>query len=138
MSYLEEGDVDYVWEEKIEPTFDSFVGFIFEDICIQKLKRINKENNLPFKAEKIGRWWNGKDEIDIIALDSKGSFMFCECKWSVRRIGMSVLAELKRKADKFPGVKTRYFCLFSKSGFSKELEDLSRKKKDILLLTYGD
>jgi len=56
MSYLEEGDIDFVWEEKRKSSFDSFIGFIFEDICIQKLKRLNRDNKLPFKAKNIGRW----------------------------------------------------------------------------------
>jgi len=136
MSYLEEGDIDYVWEEKIKPDFDSFVGFIFEDICIQKLKSLNKDNKLPFKARNIGQWWDGREEIDIIALDGKGSFMFCECKWTVRKIGISVLDELQNKANKFPGVTRKYFGFFSKSGFSKGIKDLSEKRKDIVLFDY--
>ena len=136
MSYLEEGDIDYVWEEKIKPDFDSFVGFIFEDICIQKLKSLNKDNKLPFKARNIGQWWDGREEIDIIALDGKGSFMFCECKWTVIKIGISVLDELQNKANKFPGVTRKYFGFFSKSGFSKGIKDLSEKRKDIVLFDY--
>ena len=136
MSYLEEGDIDYVWEEKIRPDFDSFVGFIFEDICIQQLKSLNKDNKLPFKAKNIGQWWDEREEIDIVALDGKGSFMFCECKWTVKKIGISMLDELQNKANKFPGVARKYFGFFSKSGFSKGIKDLSEKRKDILLLDY--
>jgi len=136
MSYLEEGDIDYVWEEKIKPNFDSFVGFIFEDICIQQLKSLNKDNKLPFKAKNIGQWWNGREEIDIVALDGKGSFMFCECKWTAKKIGISMLDELQNKTNKFPGVARKYFGFFSKSGFSKGIKDLSEKRKDILLLDY--
>jgi len=136
MSYLEEGDIDYIWEEKIKPNFDSFVGFIFEDICIQQLKSLNKDNKLPFKAKNIGQWWNGREEIDIVALDGKGSFMFCECKWTAKKIGISMLDELQNKTNKFPGVARKYFGFFSKSGFSKGIKDLSEKRKDILLLDY--
>ncbi|GAG70536.1 unnamed protein product, partial [marine sediment metagenome] len=116
--------------------FDSFVGFIFEDICIQQLKSLNKDNKLPFKAKNIGQWWNGREEIDIVALDGKGSFMFCECKWTAKKIGISMLDELQNKTNKFPGVARKYFGFFSKSGFSKGIKDLSEKRKDILLLDY--
>ncbi|MBL7075150.1 ATP-binding protein [candidate division KSB1 bacterium] len=138
MSYLEEGDIDYVWEEKIKHSLDSFVGFIFEDICIQRLKQLNRDNRLPFKTKNMGRWWNGKDEVDIVALDDEGSFMFCECKWTAKKIGVGLLAELRRKADKFSRVTRRYFVFFSKSGFSNELEDLSRKREDVLLFPFYD
>ncbi|MFQ6084502.1 MAG: ATP-binding protein [Candidatus Aminicenantia bacterium] len=136
MSYLEEGDVDYVWEEKIKRDFNSFVGFIFEDICIRKLKILNKDKRLPFKAKNIGRWWDGKNEIDIIAYNGKDSFMFCECKWAVKKVGISVLEELQNKASNFPRATRKYFGFFSKSGFSKEIKDLSKKRKDIVFFDY--
>lgn len=49
----------------------------------------------------IGRWWDGEDEIDIVALDGEGSYMFCECKWPAKKVGVSVLNELQRKAKSF-------------------------------------
>jgi len=136
MSYLEEGDTDYVWEKKIEPDLNSFVGFIFEDICIQKLKSLNRNNKLPFKAKSIGRWWSGKDEIDIVVHNGRDSFMFCECKWTEKKVGISILKKLQGKTNKFPKARQRYFGFFSKSGFSKGMMELSKKRKDILLFNY--
>jgi len=136
ITYLEEGDIDYVWEAKVTPDFDSFVGVIFEDICTQKIRRLNKDNQLPLKAKDIGRWWDGKDEIDIIALDGRGSYLYCECKWTARKLGRNILTELENKATKFPVAKTKYFGFFSKSGFTKEIKELSGKRKDVLLFDY--
>ena len=133
MSYLEEGDLNYVWEEKIKPTLNSFTGFIFEDICLQRLKNLNRKNMLPFKAGSIGRWWNNKEEIDIVAYDNRQSFIFGECKWKNKKVGLNELYDLERKADIFFDVKQKYFVLFSKSGFSEELKNLSSQRKDILL-----
>ncbi|TET66104.1 MAG: ATP-binding protein [Candidatus Aminicenantes bacterium] len=135
-SYLEEGDVDYVWEEKLKPDFDRFVGSIFEDICTQKIKKLNKDNQLLFKAKSIGRWWNGEDEIDIVAMNDKGSFLFCECKWTGKKVGLSIVSQLQNKAVKFPEGKYKCFGFFSKSGFTKELEELSKKREDIILFDY--
>jgi len=137
LSYLEMGDIDYVWKEKIKPDLDSFVGFIFEDICIQKLRRLNRNNKLPFKAQSLGRWWDRKDEIDIVAFDSKGSFLFCECKWRSKKIGLGTLNELQRKSDKFPDANRKYYGFFSKSGFSKELKEMSKERTNILLIDYS-
>ncbi|MBE0460497.1 MAG: ATP-binding protein [Candidatus Aminicenantes bacterium] len=137
MSYLEEGDIDFVWKEKIKPDFDNFVGFIFEDICIQKLKSLNIVNKLPFKAKSIGRWWDRNHEIDIVAFDDKGSFLFCECKWTAKKIGLNTLDDLRKKAEKFPDAVIKYYGFFSKSGFTKELEELSKERKDILLFNYS-
>ncbi|MFQ6615164.1 MAG: ATP-binding protein [Fidelibacterota bacterium] len=136
VSYLEEGDIDYVWTEKIKVDLGSFIGFIFEDICIQQMKRLNRNGELPFKAKKIGRWWDAKDEIDIVALDDASSYLFCECKWTGRKIGLDVLNQLQHKADRFSGVTRRYFGLWSKSGFTEQLQDVSRKRTDVLLFGF--
>jgi len=133
MSYLEEGDLNYVWQEKIKPSLNSFTGFIFEDICMQRLKSLNRKNMLPFKVERIGRWWNNKEEIDIVAYDNQLSFIFGECKWKNKSVGLSELYDLERKADTFFSAGQKYFALFSKSGFSAELKILSSQRKDILL-----
>lgn len=133
MSYLEEGDLGFVWQEKIKPSLDSFTGFTFEDICLQRLKNLNRKNRLPFKARSIGRWWNNKEEIDIVAYDDQQSFIFGECKWKNKKVGLNELYNLERKADNFFNIKQKYFALFSKSGFSEELKNLSSQRKDILL-----
>jgi len=133
MSYLEEGDINYVWQEKIKPSLDSFTGFTFEDICLQRLKNLNRKNMLPFKTRNIGRWWNNKEEIDIVAYDDQQSFIFSECKWKNKKVGLNELYDLERKADNFFDAKQKYFALFSKSGFSEELKNLSSQRKDILL-----
>jgi AAA+ ATPase superfamily predicted ATPase len=138
MSYLEEGDIDFVWKQKIQPDFKGFVGFIFEDICIQKLKRMNRENKLPFKAERIGRWWDGNGEIDIVALDGKGSFLFCECKWTRRKIGVNILTKLQDKTDTFSKAARKYFGFFSGSGFSEALKNTAREREDVLLFSLRD
>lgn len=136
VSYLEEGDIDYVWEEKLKPDLDRFVGPIFEDICTQQIKKLNKFNQLPFKAKGVGRWWNGRDEIDIIAFSDKGSFLFCECKWAAKKVGVNIVNEIQNKAIKFPEAKDKYFGFFSRSGFTEELESLAKKREDIKLFDY--
>ncbi|PIW11695.1 MAG: hypothetical protein COZ07_06950 [Candidatus Infernicultor aquiphilus] len=133
MSYLEEGDFNYVWQEKIKPSLDSFTGFVFEDICLQRIKNLNRKNMLPFKASNIGRWWNNEEEIDIVAYDEKQSFIFGECKWRNKKVGLNELNELERKANNFFYAGQKYFILFSKSGFNEKLNNLSKQRKDILL-----
>jgi len=43
---------------------------------------------LPFKARSIGRWWNNKEEIDIVAYNDKQFFIFGECKWKNKNVGL--------------------------------------------------
>jgi len=42
---------------------------------------------------------------------------------------------LERKAERFSGVRERYFGLFSCSGFSEGLRDMAKSRGDILLFS---
>ncbi len=133
LSYLEEGEIDFVWSHKIKSDINAYIGFVFEDICIQRLKKMNRQAQLAFKAKKIGRWWDNQNEIDIVAYDEKNSFLFCECKWRRKKVGKSVLMDLQNKSKKFPQAKEKYFGFFSKSGFTSELTNISKEHKNIIL-----
>lgn len=135
-SYLEEGDIEYVWREKIEPDLETFVGPIFEQICLQTLKRLNRANQLPFKAARIGRWWDGTSEIDVLAYNERGAYLLCECKWSTRPVGLNVLRDLEAQSAAFTKSSQRYFGLFSRSGFQPELHAVARQRQDVFLFEY--
>lgn len=83
---IEQGLVDEVIEKKIKPFINNFIGTVYEEICIDYLKILNKNKALPFIFEKIGKWWGNnpykkcEEEIDIIALD-EDNIIFGECKW---------------------------------------------------------
>lgn len=136
-SFLEENDAQYVWEEKIKPSIDSFAGPVFESICLEALKNLNRENQLPFKAARMGRWWEGAEEIDIVALDDQGTFLFCECKWSRKMMTTRVLNDLIRKTEGFQGADKKYYGLFSRAGFRKELKERALDRGDVLLLDFS-
>lgn len=147
LSYLEEGDIEYVWQHKILPGLDSFIGPVFEQICIQVLKQRNRSNTLPFKASRIGRWWDRQHEIDIVAYDggsagvenagaASGNYLLCECKWTAKPVGLNILEKLRTKAAFFPQAGRIYYGLFSKSGFREELRDAAAGRDDVLFFDY--
>ncbi|MCK5176413.1 MAG: ATP-binding protein [Candidatus Aenigmarchaeota archaeon] len=84
---------------------NSYVGYVFEDICKQFL--ISRQ---MFKFTKIGRQWGripkapkGADtyEIDLVALDDdKSNIWFFECKWMDLNLNQSlnILEKLKEKS----------------------------------------
>ena len=63
--------------------------------------------------------------------------LFCECKWTARKVGINILRELEGKAALFPESRSRYYGFFSKSGFTPEIEDQARSRGDILLFDWG-
>ena len=135
-SYLEERDIDYVWSKKIKPNIDSFTGLIYEDICLQKVKLLNRMNKLPMKYDRIGRWWNRDNEIDILAYN-KNSYLVIECKWRTKRIGINIFNELESKIKLLPPKNKLYYGFFSKSGFTEKFIKLSKENRNILLFDYN-
>ncbi len=136
-SFLNDGDLDYVLNQKIAPTLDEFTGPVFESICLQRLKVLNRDSELSFKAVRLGRWWQGGEEIDIVGLDEEGSFLFCECKLTRKPMGVSILKALEGKAAGFAAAEKKYFALFCRSGFEEGLKIEAGRRKDVLLLDYA-
>lgn len=78
----------------------------------------NAKGELPILYTSIGRWWgtnaatHSQEEIDLIANDGK-DYLFGECKWRNEKLDISVLKDLKAKADVFSmNRKNSYYVLF--------------------------
>ncbi|WOE68961.1 ATP-binding protein [Hydrogenimonas thermophila] len=114
-SYLEIGEVETVLNE-IETNFnDRFVSFAFEDYVIEEIIE-NPLNYLSFVPLKVGRWWNNKNEIDIVAYDEK-NIAFIECKWQNRVNKESELRKLIEKAKDLTDGKRAYYLIATKEDY---------------------
>ena len=133
---LELGQSDYVLNKIKNNFIDNHVAHIYEYICRSELWRLALADELKFNT--IGRWWNNKEEIDIVAYDSNGSdIIFSECKYRSQPMDIDVLHDLLRKKDLVPwknDIRREKFVLFSISGFSKQLRECSMTRGDLLLI----
>lgn len=124
--------------QKIRQNFiDNHVSFVYEDICCEKMWQLNAEQTWSFTFEKVGRWWDNQEEIDLIALDSAGNnIIFGECKYWKNPVGLDVLEHLKQKSQNVKwnrDSRHEYYILFSIHGFTKELETYAAQHNNILL-----
>ena len=129
-SYFEIENLTYV-KNKIRSEFELYVSKIYEDLA-----RESMWENVPFPLLKVGRWWDKNTEVDIVALGENNKIVFGECKYSKKQVGLSILKQLQEKAKNIKwnnNNREEYFILFSKSGFSEELEKLAQKEKNIIL-----
>ncbi|AEM79357.1 AAA family ATPase [Thermoanaerobacter wiegelii] len=139
---IEQGLIDEVLENKIKPFMNEFIGEVYEEICIDYLKILNKNKKLPFIFEKIGKWWGNnpykkrEEEIDIVALD-KNNIMFGECKWQNRKVDMGVLKGLIEKSALF-NYQNKYYILFSKSGFTDDVINFAKNNSNVFLIEKFD
>ena len=116
---------------------DTFVSFVFEDICKAELRRyLRTRNAMAF----YGSQWGNGYEFDIVAKDSVNKVVYVgECKYHDSPIGHEVLRDLRKKCDE-TGVFSGYriiFCIFSVSSYTdKMLEEA--KHDDVLLFQKGE
>ncbi|MBI2264676.1 MAG: ATP-binding protein [Armatimonadetes bacterium] len=129
-SRLVEGGERKVLEGEILPYLDNFIGQVFDKIGVEILRYIVDEGKIKLSYDRAGRWWNGNEEIDLVAVAGDEPVFAAECKWSKKPVGIDILKELRRKASLISSEGARdnlRLGLFSRSGFSKEIEALGRK-----------
>lgn len=137
-SSLDLGLADAILQQRIKPDLDHFVATAFEEAAIIFTGRLTQAGELDFFPERIGGWWNRDAEIDVLAINlSEKIALLGECKWTIHPVGASVLDGLKQKAEvlmKDHDIKKVQFALFSRSGFTADVEAKS-KNEGIRLFT---
>ena len=128
-SRLVEGGERKVLEEEILPHLDNFIGQVFDKICVEIFRYLVDGEKIKVGYDRAGRWWNGNEEIDLVAVAGDKPVFAAECKWSKRPVGIDILKELRRKvsliSSEGPKADLR-LGLFSRSGFTKEIEALGK------------
>ena len=139
IAFLEMDNIDVVLN-KIKLNFvDNHVSFVYEDICKQKMLSLSANGKLKSIYNKIGKWWNSNNEIDIVGLnEDEKSIIFGECKYynDNKKMNVKVFYDLKEKAklvDWNNQNRNECFILFSASGYSEELRKLEKERNDLIL-----
>ena len=140
-SELELGMTDDIFKEEILPELPKYYGQGFELVCHQHFLRELKEHRLPFRFSHIGRWWGNnpvmrqQEEIDLFAAGKDGAYIG-ECKWRNEKVDKTILDNLVRKGQQlFSAIDNKVYVLYSKSGFTSEVNRIA--KKDNSLILYG-
>ncbi len=143
-SDLEMFDAEGVYRNEVAPRMNEFASRTFEEICRNWLRREHRRGNLPIRCDSIGRWWDKNCEIDVVGFPKErdntprgAQVIVGECKFSVAPVGAATYRDLVEKAHRFPNAEKHYY-LFSKSGFSEELQTLARSDSHLRLVTIDD
>jgi AAA+ ATPase superfamily predicted ATPase len=119
---------ELVLETDILPNLDEYVSKTFEDVCEEALWKLSRSGELGGSYSKLGSWWYGENEIDIVGLDSETpAAVFCECKWTTSGVGEGVARSFEEKVEEVRwrnDEREEEFVLFSKAGFEDGLEEL--------------
>ena len=132
---LELSDQSYVMQKIKSGFVDSHVAFVYESVCLSEMWQFARQGKFVFN--KLGRWWNNREEIDIVGLDAGGNeIVFGECKYQNKPMDTDVFESLLRKKEHVlwkNGSRTERFALFSISGFTERLQMLAENRDDLIL-----
>lgn len=141
-SAISAGRMPKIYEQSVKKYIPEYMGLVFEQMCRDYLLRYDE--NLPIMLSEIGQWW-GTDakarkevQIDIVGTPVEGNeYIIGSCKYKNEQIGVDELELLKHYASVFgKGAKYHYY-IFSKSGFTKGLQERA-KEEGVRLLTLDD
>lgn len=135
--------LDYLEIRKIDPALKSIentfrpvlVPLVYEDLCREATYIMAARGELPFVPEKIGKWWDRKNDVDIVGV-SEDKIITGECKYTSSPMDTKSLYLLEKRTDMISRGRETFYILFSKSGFTSELQEISRKRDNIKLITF--
>lgn len=138
-SFIESGHPELVMERIKANLIDNHISYVYEDVCLEEIWKLNALKAWPYTFSRAGRWWDGHNsEIDLVAIDPEGrNILFGECKYWKSEVGINVLRALEDKAklvDWHKKDRKEWFVLFSINGFTSELKELAQERNDLILL----
>lgn len=145
-SDLEAGDTEGVMKYVVTPQLHEFTAFVFESLCRDYIRLLNRQEKLPYRYAKIGRWWGkvtknkeGEDghksrmtyetEIDVMAVDQQSKhYLLGECKYKTSPFDLADYKTLESKWTKSEGAECSFY-LFSQNGFTEPVRQLEAEEK---------
>ena len=104
-----------------------FSGFVFEELAMEFLRDLYADDEI----KNIGKYWDDKNNIDLIAKTKSGKTIAASCKYINSKIKKSELNSLKSTCKEV-GFEPDICILFTKKGFTNEIKAL----KDETLRLY--
>jgi hypothetical protein len=127
------GETDKVYEEKIAPYLNGYLQEYFADVCTEYLKLLNQHQKLSEKFLWWDRWYGKNGTIDILARGESGRTLVGKCLWEGREADTTDYEELISLAGQ-AGKNPDYCYIFSGSGFSEKLREISSREDKITLV----
>jgi hypothetical protein len=130
---LEDGDAEGIYRYSIAPFLDEFVSRPFEGVCREYLRFLNQNNKLPFHFNRIGRYWTKTAELDIMAKgQANDEVILGECKYRRSAFDTSDMEQATAKCP--PGYGHVYWYFFSRSGFTRAVQERAALKPNVRLV----
>ena len=128
---------DEAFDEVVAPELAEYVSPLFERLCQRVLPEL-----VDRQFRDIGQWWFKEHELDILGLAEEG-LVAGECKFTSLPVSEGVLSDLERTTEHVqwsqePTDGETQYVLFSRSGYTTDLERLGQSREDVSLFTVAD
>lgn len=128
---------DDAYEEFVAPELADYASPIFERLCQQALPRL-----VDRQFRDVGQWWFKQHELDVLGLTDEG-LVAGECKFTSSHVSEGVLSDLERTTAEVqwserPANAEPLYVLFSRSGYTDDLTDVTSSRDDVLLFELTD
>ena len=128
---------DDAYDEVVEPQLADYVSPLFERLCQRALPDL-----IDRQFRDVGQWWFKEHELDVLGLSDDG-VVAGECKFTSKPVSEGVLADLERTTDEVrwaeqPAEGETLYAVFSRSGYTDDLERVANTRDDVLLFGLSD
>ncbi len=137
------GEGEALFDTTIKRQLGDYMVPGFEDIC-RDFVRTRSETLFEAPAEAVGQMWGPDYDIPIAGRLSDRSLLFGACEWHTRKLGQSGADYLMQQvgrtefAPELTGNRPSWYVLFSRSGFTSDVEDHARQLGTLKLVTSAD
>jgi AAA+ ATPase superfamily predicted ATPase len=111
---------------RVKKDLDIYLGRIMEYVVKEAFMKWSAAQNITW--DRVGSWWYGEEEIDLMALSADRSELLCgEVKWANRPMPAKDVRALIDKSELVrwgPAKRKVSFLIFSRGGFSQEALDM--------------
>lgn len=133
-SFFEIGNTEAALQ-KLRPLLQRHIELTYEILCREY---VQMHPEMAPETVRFGRQWGAHYELDVAGVNARGRFtLLGECKWSRQKVGLSVLRDLQETAQQqnLPLASDVRWVLFSRSGFSDDLQALADEAPNIRLVS---
>ena len=127
-----------VLRQQVAPQLDSYLGRVFQRLCLQYCHTLAEREDFAFAYEALGYWWQEEGSLVeslLLALQKKKACCMV-CVWENGRTSMETLERLMQVSQALPP-EEKYYLIFSRKRFQNNLLAYSAQQPNIRLISLS-
>lgn len=128
---------DEFYDEYIAGEISDYISAGYSKICAEYLDILNDRGKLPVTYTRHGEWVGKNGRIDVVGQDARRNTLLGFCNISGNALDLAMV-EFYIGLAKEAHLRPEHCFFFSADGFTKEVEELAKRKEGIYLIDMND